>query len=170
MIHFFSRATSCSPALKLWTVLCLPVAATWFWQQRRHVDVHHSLLVFYKVLCEQECCCERLHGNSCLLPLMDCCGRDQMTSFSTLSDDSCPDLGTYCSLQCPMGYERDDFGCEVCECSVPVPKCRPLSCTKTCPYGYVWVHPLICWVQLYVNFFIRVFESDLNTRVCQCCA
>ncbi|KAG7259379.1 hypothetical protein CRUP_002842 [Coryphaenoides rupestris] len=34
-----------------------------------------------------------------------------------------------------MGYERDDYGCEVCECSVP--KCRPLACTKTCPYGYV---------------------------------
>ncbi|XP_076017807.1 cysteine-rich motor neuron 1 protein isoform X2 [Genypterus blacodes] len=54
-----------------------------------------------------------------------------------LSNDSCPDLGTYCSLQCPMGYEKDDFGCEVCECSIPVPRCRPLTCTKTCPYGYV---------------------------------
>ncbi|XP_033987013.1 cysteine-rich motor neuron 1 protein isoform X3 [Trematomus bernacchii] len=52
-------------------------------------------------------------------------------------DDSCPDLGKYCSLQCPMGYKRDDFDCEVCECSIPVPKCRPLTCTKTCPYGYV---------------------------------
>ncbi|XP_074517766.1 cysteine-rich motor neuron 1 protein isoform X2 [Sebastes fasciatus] len=54
-----------------------------------------------------------------------------------LNNDSCPDLGKYCSLQCPMGYKRDDFDCEVCECSIPVPKCRPLTCTKTCPYGYV---------------------------------
>ncbi|XP_035465623.1 cysteine-rich motor neuron 1 protein isoform X2 [Scophthalmus maximus] len=54
-----------------------------------------------------------------------------------LGNDSCPDLGKYCSLQCPMGHERDDFGCEVCECSIPTPKCRPLTCTKTCPYGYV---------------------------------
>ncbi|XP_060919599.1 cysteine-rich motor neuron 1 protein isoform X3 [Labrus mixtus] len=54
-----------------------------------------------------------------------------------LNNDSCPDLGKYCSLRCPMGYERDDFGCEVCECSIPMPKCRPLTCTKTCPYGYV---------------------------------
>ncbi|XP_029937739.1 cysteine-rich motor neuron 1 protein isoform X2 [Myripristis murdjan] len=52
-------------------------------------------------------------------------------------DDSCPDLEKYCTLQCPMGYEKDDFGCEVCECSIPTPKCRPLTCTKTCPYGYV---------------------------------
>lgn len=52
----------------------------------------------------------------------------------SLPDDSCPDLGTYCSLRCPAGYEKDDFGCEVCECR---PKCRPLTCTKTCPYGYV---------------------------------
>ncbi|CAB1335132.1 unnamed protein product [Coregonus sp. 'balchen'] len=51
--------------------------------------------------------------------------------------DSCPDLGKYCSLQCPVGYEKDDFGCEVCECSSPMPKCRPLTCSKTCPYGYV---------------------------------
>uniref|UniRef100_A0A3B4B6T5 Cysteine-rich motor neuron 1 protein n=1 Tax=Periophthalmus magnuspinnatus TaxID=409849 RepID=A0A3B4B6T5_9GOBI len=50
---------------------------------------------------------------------------------------SCAVASSYCSLQCPMGYERDDFGCEVCECHIPVPKCRPLSCTKTCPYGYV---------------------------------
>uniref|UniRef100_A0A8C2XTH2 Cysteine-rich motor neuron 1 protein n=1 Tax=Cyclopterus lumpus TaxID=8103 RepID=A0A8C2XTH2_CYCLU len=54
-----------------------------------------------------------------------------------LNNDSCPDLGKYCSLQCPMEYKTDDFGCEVCECSIPVPKCRPLTCTKTCPYGYV---------------------------------
>ncbi|XP_033967681.1 cysteine-rich motor neuron 1 protein isoform X3 [Pseudochaenichthys georgianus] len=54
-----------------------------------------------------------------------------------LNNDSCPDLGKYCSLQCPMGYKRDDYDCEVCECSIPVPKCRPLTCTKTCPYGYV---------------------------------
>lgn len=54
-----------------------------------------------------------------------------------LPDDSCPDLGRYCPLQCPMGYQRDDFGCEVCECSLPPPKCRPLTCSKTCPYGYV---------------------------------
>lgn len=65
------------------------------------------------------------------------------TSSSTLSDDSCPDLEKYCSLQCPTGYERDDFGCEVCECSNPMPKCRPLVCTKTCPYGYVWVNLLL---------------------------
>lgn len=79
----------------------------------------------------QECYCE------CLMPLMDCRAHYLMTSPSTLPDDSCPDLGKYCSLQCPMGYERDDFGCEVCECSIPMPKCRPLTCTKTCPYGYV---------------------------------
>lgn len=54
-----------------------------------------------------------------------------------LSDDSCPDLGRYCPLQCPTGYERDDFGCEVCECSIPAPRCRPLTCSKTCAYGYV---------------------------------
>ncbi|KAM8915916.1 cysteine-rich motor neuron 1 protein isoform 3-T4 [Spinachia spinachia] len=54
-----------------------------------------------------------------------------------LNNDSCPDLGKYCSLQCPMGYKTDDLGCEVCECSVPVSKCRPLTCTKTCPYGFV---------------------------------
>lgn len=60
-----------------------------------------------------------------------------VTSPSALSDDSCPDLGKYCPLHCPMGYERDDFGCEVCECSIPAPKCRPLTCSKTCPYGYV---------------------------------
>uniref|UniRef100_H2UFE2 Cysteine-rich motor neuron 1 protein n=1 Tax=Takifugu rubripes TaxID=31033 RepID=H2UFE2_TAKRU len=52
-------------------------------------------------------------------------------------DDSCPDLGRYCPLQCPTGYERDDFGCEVCECSIPAPRCRPLTCSKTCAYGYV---------------------------------
>uniref|UniRef100_A0A3Q3JSW6 Cysteine-rich motor neuron 1 protein n=1 Tax=Monopterus albus TaxID=43700 RepID=A0A3Q3JSW6_MONAL len=27
--------------------------------------------------------------------------------------------------------------CEMCECDVPTPKCRPLTCSKTCPYGYV---------------------------------
>uniref|UniRef100_A0A3B5M4A5 Cysteine rich transmembrane BMP regulator 1 n=1 Tax=Xiphophorus couchianus TaxID=32473 RepID=A0A3B5M4A5_9TELE len=54
-----------------------------------------------------------------------------------LNNDSCPDLGKYCSLQCPSGYEKDDLGCEVCECSIPTPKCRTLTCTKTCPYGYV---------------------------------
>lgn len=74
-----------------------------------------------------------------------------MTSPSNLSDDSCPDLGKYCSLQCPMGYERDDFGCEVCECSIPMPKCRPLTCTKTCPYGYVWVHPVNLWICWFLN-------------------
>ncbi|KAK2826192.1 hypothetical protein Q5P01_020406 [Channa striata] len=52
-----------------------------------------------------------------------------------LNNDSCPDMGKYCSLQCPMGYKRDDFGCEVCEC-IPI-DCRTLTCTKTCPYGYV---------------------------------
>uniref|UniRef100_A0A3Q3JSK3 Cysteine rich transmembrane BMP regulator 1 (Chordin like) n=1 Tax=Monopterus albus TaxID=43700 RepID=A0A3Q3JSK3_MONAL len=25
----------------------------------------------------------------------------------------------------------------MCECDVPTPKCRPLTCSKTCPYGYV---------------------------------
>ncbi|KAL0969171.1 hypothetical protein UPYG_G00223420 [Umbra pygmaea] len=55
-----------------------------------------------------------------------------------LNNDSCPDLGKYCSLQCPMGHEKDDFGCEVCECISPTaPRCRPLTCSKTCPYGYV---------------------------------
>ncbi|XP_037343176.2 cysteine-rich motor neuron 1 protein isoform X2 [Pungitius pungitius] len=54
-----------------------------------------------------------------------------------LNNDSCPDLGKYCSLQCPTGYKTDDSGCEVCECSIPVPKCRPLTCSKTCPYGFV---------------------------------
>ncbi|XP_067336699.1 cysteine-rich motor neuron 1 protein isoform X2 [Channa argus] len=52
-----------------------------------------------------------------------------------LNNNSCPDMGKYCSLQCPMGYARDNFGCEVCEC-IPN-KCRHLTCTKTCPYGYV---------------------------------
>lgn len=75
--------------------------------------------------------------------MMDCSGHYQMRRpLSTFSDDSCPDLGKYCSLQCPSGYEKDDFGCEVCECSIPPPKCRPLTCTKTCPYGYVYVYPL----------------------------
>uniref|UniRef100_A0A3P9Q8I2 VWFC domain-containing protein n=1 Tax=Poecilia reticulata TaxID=8081 RepID=A0A3P9Q8I2_POERE len=54
--------------------------------------------------------------------------------------DSCPDLGKYCPLQCPTGYEKDDLGCEVCECSILTPKCRTLTCTKTCPYGYVNKH------------------------------
>lgn len=66
----------------------------------------------------------RAHGHVTLFP-------------PALSDDSCPDLARYCPLRCPMGYERDDFGCEVCECSAPPPKCRPLTCSKTCPYGYV---------------------------------
>ncbi len=83
----------------------------------------------------QECPCEQTRSKPLLL--MDCFAHDHVTSSSTLSDDSCPDLGKYCSLQCPMGYERDDFGCEVCECSIPMPKCRPLTCTKTCAYGYV---------------------------------
>ncbi|XP_062312041.1 LOW QUALITY PROTEIN: cysteine-rich motor neuron 1 protein-like, partial [Osmerus eperlanus] len=52
-----------------------------------------------------------------------------------ITNDSCPDLGRYCSLQCPMGYEKDELGCEVCECRAPT--CRPLTCAKTCPYGYV---------------------------------
>ncbi|KAG2457538.1 CRIM1 protein, partial [Polypterus senegalus] len=52
-------------------------------------------------------------------------------------DDSCPDLTTYCSLQCPTGYEVDDYGCQVCECVSQIPKCRPISCGKTCPHGYV---------------------------------
>ncbi|MBN3290083.1 CRIM1 protein, partial [Polypterus senegalus] len=43
-------------------------------------------------------------------------------------DDSCPDLTTYCSLQCPTGYEVDDYGCQVCECVSQIPKCRPISC------------------------------------------
>ena len=59
----------------------------------------------------------------------------QMTCVLSFPDDSCPDLGRYCSLQCPMGYEKDELGCEVCECRVPT--CRPLTCAKTCPYGYV---------------------------------
>uniref|UniRef100_A0A3P9Q9E7 Cysteine-rich motor neuron 1 protein n=1 Tax=Poecilia reticulata TaxID=8081 RepID=A0A3P9Q9E7_POERE len=57
-----------------------------------------------------------------------------------LNNDSCPDLGKYCPLQCPTGYEKDDLGCEVCECSILTPKCRTLTCTKTCPYGYVNKH------------------------------
>ncbi|XP_034078429.1 cysteine-rich motor neuron 1 protein isoform X2 [Gymnodraco acuticeps] len=79
---------------------------------------------------------------NCSLSVSDCpYGFQQDTNgcllCQCLNNDSCPDLGKYCSLQCPMGYKRDDFDCEVCECSIPVPKCRPLTCTKTCPYGYV---------------------------------
>ncbi|XP_015206403.1 cysteine-rich motor neuron 1 protein-like isoform X1 [Lepisosteus oculatus] len=54
-----------------------------------------------------------------------------------LTNDSCPDLGTHCSLQCPFGFEKDIYGCEVCECTTLTPKCRPVSCSKTCPHGYV---------------------------------
>ncbi|XP_052001418.1 cysteine-rich motor neuron 1 protein-like isoform X1 [Xyrauchen texanus] len=52
-----------------------------------------------------------------------------------VSNDTCPDLSSYCSLECPLGYHKDHYGCEVCECSVP--NCRPMTCSKTCPYGYV---------------------------------
>ncbi|KAK1158895.1 cysteine-rich motor neuron 1 protein-like [Acipenser oxyrinchus oxyrinchus] len=54
-----------------------------------------------------------------------------------LTNESCPDLDMYCSLQCPFGYKTDDYGCPVCECTSQIPKCRPMSCSKTCPYGYV---------------------------------
>ncbi|KAM8834172.1 cysteine-rich motor neuron 1 protein isoform 2-T2 [Synchiropus picturatus] len=79
---------------------------------------------------------------NCSLSVMDCpygFHQDENGCLlcQCLNNDSCPDLGKYCSLRCPLGYERDDFGCEVCECSVPMLKCRPLTCTKTCPYGYV---------------------------------
>ncbi|XP_053702072.1 cysteine-rich motor neuron 1 protein isoform X2 [Synchiropus splendidus] len=79
---------------------------------------------------------------NCSLSVMDCpygFHQDENGCLlcQCLNNDSCPDLGKYCSLRCPLGYERDDFGCEVCECNVPVLKCRPLTCTKTCPYGYV---------------------------------
>jgi len=113
------------------------LATTWFWLKHRHADIHHCLSVSLQGSLSREC--SREHSKSCFGFLMDCCAHDQMTSLPTLSDDSCPDLGKSCSLQCPMGYERDDFGCEVCKCSIPTPKCRPLTCAKTCPYGYVYV-------------------------------
>ncbi|XP_078134428.1 cysteine-rich motor neuron 1 protein isoform X2 [Sander vitreus] len=76
-----------------------------------------------------------LSGNDCLYGFQQ--DRSGCLLCQCLNNDSCPDLGKYCSLQCQMGYKKDDFGCDVCECSMPVPKCRPLTCTKTCPYGYV---------------------------------
>ncbi|KAF3844745.1 hypothetical protein F7725_007908 [Dissostichus mawsoni] len=103
----------------------------------------------YPVKIPGECCpfcevspllCPPLEN--CSLSVSDCpYGFQQDTNgcllCQCLNNDSCPDLGKYCSLQCPMGYKRDDFDCEVCECSIPVPKCRTLTCTKTCPYGSV---------------------------------
>ncbi|MEQ2170504.1 hypothetical protein GOODEAATRI_000855 [Goodea atripinnis] len=85
--------------------------------------------------------------------------------------DSCPDLGKYCSLQCPMGYEKDDLGCEVCECSIPTPKCRPLTCTKTCPYGYVYVHPMTLWVSHHLNptYLICYPWIQRNKHGCEMC-
>ncbi|XP_034713414.1 cysteine-rich motor neuron 1 protein [Etheostoma cragini] len=76
-----------------------------------------------------------LSGNDCLYGFQQ--DRNGCLLCQCLNNDSCPDLGKYCSLQCPMGYKKDDFGCDVCECSIPVQRCRPLACTKTCPYGYV---------------------------------
>lgn len=146
MIHFLWLAASCIKMLDTQRCVCLFASAV---KESLVFDMFifitaylHPWLQSLQSFPSQECSCEQPHSNSCLLPLMDCCAHDRMTSPSTFSDDSCPELGKYCSLQCPMGYERDDFGCEVCECSIPMPKCRPLTCTKTCPYGYVWVHPV----------------------------
>ncbi|TRY83559.1 hypothetical protein DNTS_016269 [Danionella cerebrum] len=53
-----------------------------------------------------------------------------------VSNETCPDISTYCPLECPGGYVKDEYGCEVCDCDV-MDTCRPLTCTKTCPHGYM---------------------------------
>lgn len=54
-----------------------------------------------------------------------------------VTNETCPVLSSFCSLECLTGYERDSHGCEVCECSTTTAKCRPLTCSKTCPHGFV---------------------------------
>lgn len=148
VIHFFWHAASCSIALKWWTCYLFAHAdVQQIWQPLGSDSNRDMFVVMTAYLrpwlqpsqgsLSQECSYEQPRSNSCLclwwivVPMIGW----PLPQF--FSDDSCPDLGKYCSLQCPMGYERDDFGCEVCQCSIPVPKCRPLTCTKTCPYGYV---------------------------------
>ncbi|KTF84642.1 hypothetical protein cypCar_00041389 [Cyprinus carpio] len=73
--------------------------------------------------------CAELDCENFYVPDGECC--------PVCIDETCPDVSTYCSLECPLGYEKDNYGCEVCECSVSTPKCRPMTCSKTCPYGYM---------------------------------
>jgi len=35
-----------------------------------------------------------------------------------------------CNKNCPSGYLKDLFGCDICECS---DQCPPFSCSMTCP-------------------------------------
>lgn len=137
-IDAYFHADSCNILLAL--VLSTGNWDLRLWQLCIQVHIHPNLSVSMATnSVPKNVACEPPRSHCCLRFWWTTCACHQLTFASTLSDDSCPDLGKYCSLQCPMGYERDVFGCEVCECSVPVPRCRPLTCTKTCLYGFVWV-------------------------------
>ncbi|XP_064421075.1 cysteine-rich motor neuron 1 protein-like isoform X2 [Latimeria chalumnae] len=84
--------------------------------------------------------CPRLEN--CFLSEKDCPfgfvqDRNGCLLCQCLTNDSCPNLPSHCSLDCPNGFRIDDYGCKVCDCFLQIQKCRPLSCNKACQYGYV---------------------------------
>lgn len=70
------------------------------------------------------------------------CMTEERTIDSATSnqiENACPNLD-HCRLSCSNGYLRDQNGCSLCNCSIPIQfqidQCPTLICDKHCPYSF----------------------------------
>lgn len=54
-------------------------------------------------------------------------------------EELCWGLLRGCTLDCPFGFLTDAHSCEICQCRPRPKKCRPTTCDKSCPFGYLYV-------------------------------
>ncbi|GAA6108773.1 cysteine-rich motor neuron 1 protein [Tachysurus ichikawai] len=72
-------------------------------------------------------------GHNCLHPVTvpgECCPVCE-------GEDLCSALISGCTLKCPLGFQLDANGCAMCQCRHRHKKCKPVACTKDCPFGFV---------------------------------
>ncbi|XP_071943696.1 uncharacterized protein [Antedon mediterranea] len=56
------------------------------------------------------------------------------TDYGFRSSEFCPVY--ICDKTCDMGFQEDEYGCEICECVIQPVTCPSVNCRIHCEYGY----------------------------------
>lgn len=75
-------------------------------------------------------------------PAAPCSARSSLEATPcrvSAGEELCWGLLRGCTLDCPFGFLTDAHSCEICRCRPRPKKCRPTTCDKSCPFGYLYV-------------------------------